>query len=169
MAEKPQIPSEFLEIILSISKEKWSPYEYELKETEPGKKILALSLEDQRRFAFAALDWCQYHTKQYENPYWRVKEAVNALLKKNLEFSADEVCALMTRLLEFFRDPKIAMKIAEAFAKKNTLTPELQKLLKKLMKEVGPNPHNPDYKGIYARVQSLLGGPESLQLPLVEG
>lgn len=170
MTKQSDILPKYLDIIDAIAAEKITWSGYSLKDTDPGRKILAFSIEEMRGFVFAALEWLNQKKaiRRYETTYM-VKMAALAVLKKNLGFSLEQVSELMESLFGDLREPKSAMRVVENYAKANELTPELRQSLARWMKDIGPNPHSPDYQGIYSRIQTLLGDTEAPEILLVPG
>lgn len=162
-----------------------------LKDTKTGKKILALSPEEQIHLMIVITEWLSYHRNKpptkglqhtdnglvevmmYDPTPWGVQSALIELLKLNLTFEQEQIITLLkwslSQATSYERGTPQMIKIVENHLKQNPLTSDLKQTILKLAEKILAG----DYQNAQDRKWAIklkeLAGVKSERNPLVSG
>jgi hypothetical protein len=173
---KPKViePAHALIKELMAEKQKGYSYQYKLKNSAVGQKLLALSPEEQREFALAAVEWLNAcpKTTVYDPSVWRIRSAMLALLKHQLPFEHDDLIILLTWSIDqshnYWRGTPQMIKVVEDYLKHDALTSALKERIWRLVDKLESEYSTAETRQWVIRLKDLSGMKER-RLPLVAG
>jgi hypothetical protein len=150
-------------------------YTFDNKDSAASRRILEASQEEQRGLVLAAVEWLDLrHGKQptafYET--WAIRQTMQIVLRRRLPFDHDEVCRLLDWSIRqpytFVRGTPQMIKVLHDHLKDHELTPDLRKLVTKLVKCLEEGQSTEESRRWAARLREL-GGLSNSTIPLVPG
>ena len=148
-------------------------YNYELRSSPAGRRLLEATPEEQLAFVVAAARWLDSHRGLYSDKGpWLVRMAMLALLRRRLPLGVGDVLALLnwSRRLEdnSLRSLPQMIKTVEDYLRGDELTPELSDGLGRLIKVVEAGRCNAETRKSLIRLREL-AGVAAERLPLSAG
>jgi Domain of unknown function (DUF4132) len=173
--QRVKVAESYDTIIEELTVEQPGPYYYnfKLKDSAAGRKLLAASPEDQRGFALAAVEWLDSNGGQSFDPApWMVHTALLTLLRRRLPLCYDDVTALLDWSLRqqqnYWRGVPQMIKVVEDYLRDNELTLPLRERFDRLIAAVDTEYRNAETRKWVVNLRELTGQ-TALRLPLVEG
>jgi hypothetical protein len=150
-------------------------YAFSNKDSSATRRILVASKEEQRGFVLAAAEWLDLrHRKQSAAFYetWAIRQTMQTVLRRRLPFDHDDVCRLLDWSIRqpytFVRGTPQMIKVLQDHLKDHELTPDLRKLVTKLINCLEEGHSTEESRRWAARLREL-GGLSTSTLPLVPG
>jgi Domain of unknown function (DUF4132) len=150
-------------------------YAFSNIDSSATRRILEASKEEQRGFVLAAAEWLDLrHRKQSAafHETWAIRQTMQTVLRRRLPFDHDDVCRLLDWSIRqpytFVRGTPQMIKVLQDHLKDHELTPDLRKLVTKLVKCLEEGHSTEESRRWAARLREL-GGLSTSTLPLVPG
>jgi hypothetical protein len=161
-------------LVAELQAEGTSWYNFRLKESAVGRKLLALGEEEQRDFVLAVAGWLDQMniSHPHDQSTWIVRAAMLALLRHRLPFDHDGVASMLTWSARvsnrYWRGAPQMIKMLEDHLREHELTPALRERIGQLVTSLEAEHSTADTRKAIARLREL-GGSANTQLPLVAG
>jgi hypothetical protein len=157
-------------------------YEFKLKESTVGRRLLGESREEQRGFVLAAVGWLDRRVETaargegstHDHQSRTVRAATVALLRRRLPFEHDDVISLLDWSIgqpsNYWRGDSQMVKVVEDYLEEHPLTPALEERIGRLVALL-ESEYNFDAAATRRRVVRLkeLGGLSDQRVPLAAG
>ena len=146
-------------------------YPDRLQDIPEGRQLLAASPDEQRQFVLRALAFLRHSGPAQWTISWRILEAIGALLRRRLPFTADEVGELVawaSRGTNYVHVGSSILKTLDYYLRDQPLTPQVRAKAETLLAALQSGPADASIRQLILKLQDLLGVTEQA-LPLEPG